>query len=448
MINNFKEKLNSLFDKRDKIPACYAPFTSMLFDQQGRVTTCYCNHSHHLGIYPENTIKECWFGNQANDLREKISNHDYSNGCFPCAYLSTINKDITYSTNYDSYEGKVRIKKYSGLSNKNSLSINMPKEIGFTLSNICNLECKMCDGFYSSQIRANREKLPNLKNPYDKNFLEELKYFLPTLEKANFAGGEPFLIDMNYKIWELLYEMNPNIYIHVNTNATILTQRVKKILNKLNFNISLSIDSIEKENYERIRKNASFEKIIENLEYFLSYHEQRNRKLNLLVCPIQQNWTEIPNIIEFCNGKNIYVRLSITYKPSDSTLSTLDADNLTEIIDYWSNYELPANNIVEQFNKIQLKNHIDLISKWKHEKEEGTDVWESLLVNEYLSGNFEERSEFNRRYLSDILNRNSSKTKSEDYNLFTKKIIDNKLKTLASNYNKKTLSEILSENKK
>ena len=118
-------------------------------------------------------------------------------------------------------------------------------------SRIPNLECIMCYGNFSSSIRKNREKLPSTPTVYDEKFLESLDPIIPDLKYVKFLGGEPFLINIYYEVWERIIECNPNCLIDVQTNGTILNDRVKDILERGNFRIGVSLDSLKKETYER-----------------------------------------------------------------------------------------------------------------------------------------------------------------------------------------------------
>ena len=64
----------------------------------------------------------------------------------------------------------------------------------FSISNVCNLECVMCNGNFSSAIRAHRDQLPPAKSVYSNAFDPVLRSILPHLFRAKFLGGEPFLI--------------------------------------------------------------------------------------------------------------------------------------------------------------------------------------------------------------------------------------------------------------
>jgi MoaA/NifB/PqqE/SkfB family radical SAM enzyme len=70
------------------------------------------------------------------------------------------------------------------------------------IENTCNLECVMCIGELSSAIRKNRDKLPPIKSPYNEAFVEQLEEFIPHLKELRFNGGEPFLINSVFRIFE------------------------------------------------------------------------------------------------------------------------------------------------------------------------------------------------------------------------------------------------------
>lgn len=53
-----------------------------------------------------------------------------------------------------------------------------PRQMEFSVSNTCNLQCVMCNGEWSSSIRSQREGLPPLPKVYDDAFFDGLRDFL------------------------------------------------------------------------------------------------------------------------------------------------------------------------------------------------------------------------------------------------------------------------------
>ena len=343
-------KYNEIRDKKINSILCHAPFISMNFEQNGNVSACCLNRDRPMGTYPENSISEMWFGPKARQLRNTIRKNILPKTCSQCRFELLFSENYTamYSLQYDWLAEESYPEKFE------SIPI-MPKIMEFELSNECNLECIMCNGHFSSAIRKNKESLPPLKSPYDEMFVKQLEMFIPHLEKANFLGGEPFLIDQYYQIWALIVKLKPDIKVSITTNGTILTKKVKKVLGNLNASIIISIDAFDKETYEKIRINANYNKVRQNLYYFIGYTKQKNTDLTIAVCPMQQNWKMIPDILSFCNKHEIYIFFNTLTAPVNASLRSLDGEKLSEIIDFLESAKLPDGASVIKKNNANYK---------------------------------------------------------------------------------------------
>lgn len=264
---------------------CYGPYTSIDFDHTGEMTVCCHNRKIVLGTYPQQSIGEAWHSPQLQKLREHLAQADFSFGCEICQRLLLAgNYSAAGMYCLDSFYGYVHPQ-------------DKPTVFVFEFSNICNLECIMCGGKWSSAIRANREKLPNYKSPYDDKFVSQVKKHLPDIQYANFVGGEPFLEPLYYQIWEAIAEVNPNLQLRVTTNGTILNEKIKNLFTELpNAKLMISLDSLHKDIYEKIRINASFEQVFSNIQYWLS----QKKVETILVCPMIPNWRDIPALLTLC----------------------------------------------------------------------------------------------------------------------------------------------------
>ncbi len=330
--------------------SCYAPFKSIYFGHHGRANVCCYNRAHVIGEYPKQSIKEIWFGEEANKLREYIHNDDFSLGCLGCKQqLVAQNFDAVKAKQYD--EQPLNANKY-------------PSVMEFELSNVCNLECEMCSGDFSSLIRAKREKLPPLEIAYDAAFVKQLEEFIPYLDEVKFYGGEPFLIDIYYDIWEKIMELNPKVRISIQTNATVLNNRVKRILEDTNFHINVSFDSLQKETYESIRKNAEFERTLENLKWFREYARERNIFFGISVCAMQQNWKELPDFITFCNDLDVPVYFHTVSQPSHCSIREMKPVEIKAVIEHLSQFNFPEANSVQKKNKKHYKDYLGQLSEW------------------------------------------------------------------------------------
>ncbi len=361
--------------------SCYAPFKSIYFGHHGRAIACCYNRTHILGEFPKQSIHEIWFGEEAEKLREYIKHNDFSLGCVGC-------KQQLLAGNFDA----VKAKQYDQLKLNSN---HYPSVMEFELSNVCNLECEMCNGDFSSLIRSKREKLPPLEIPYDNSFVDQLEEFIPHLEEVKFYGGEPFLVEIYYQIWERIRKINPAVRISVQTNATVLNNRVKEILAETNFHVNISFDSLQKESYEQIRKNATYERTLENLKWFREYTRERNTFFGISVCAMQQNWRELPEFIRFCNELDAPVYFHTVLFPKHCSIRAMETQDIELIIQYLRQHSFPDNNWVQQKNKKHYTDFLNQIEAWhetamqwqRQRKLETFDDFADLLEDHILKDN-------------------------------------------------------------
>ena len=346
---NVIKDYNSARPRKQKL-LCYAPFKNIYFGMDGSAGACCYNRTQSFGKFPKKSIGEMWFGEKANLLRDYVKCNDLSLGCEGCKYLlEAKNYTGVQAMYFDHYP-----------LNRN----NYPSVMQFELSNDCNLECTMCSGEFSSSIRKNREKLPALHSVYNDGFIEQLKEFIPHLSYAKFYGGEPFLIDNYYKIWDLMGELNPNITVEIQTNGSIMNNKVRKVLNNLKCNINISIDSLQKETYETIRANANYEKVMQNISAFLSFRRTRGTKITFSMCPMRTNWKELPDFVDYANANHANLFFHMVWKPEHLALWNLDSDSLRNILSALSKWSHPNNTALEKKNQRQYINYLQLIEKW------------------------------------------------------------------------------------
>jgi sulfatase maturation enzyme AslB (radical SAM superfamily) len=203
----------------------------------------------------------------------------------------------------------------------------------FSIGNTCNLECIMCDGKFSSAIRAHREKLPPLVSLYTDAFFAELRSYLPHLKRAKFLGGEPFLQSECFRIWEMLIEDGHSASCHVTTNGTQLNSRVERFLDKLPFGIAVSLDGYRKETIERIRMNAKYETLMHNVRRFREYTSERMTGFGLTYCLMRCNWEEFGDFCLFADSLDCGVFVNAVRTPAEVSLYTLSQPELGRIAD-------------------------------------------------------------------------------------------------------------------
>lgn len=351
---------------------CYAPFKSLYFTPEGKIYACCYNRTKVLGTYPEQSITEIWKEASIQELRSVLRANDLTMGCFSCL---TQMQEGTFSSVLARYFDDYPLRKY-------------PSVMEFELSNVCNMACVMCDGRYSSLIRKEREKLPTIQNPYDAAFVHQLDLFIPHLSKAKFQGGEPFLINIYYDIWDKILKMNPGCVISVQTNGSVLNERIKTLMGRGNFHITVSVDATSHKIFEEIRLKGDFDKVMDNIQYFHTYCKHRNTWFGVVTCPMQQNWHEIPDIVEFCNALEAPVTFNRVWHPPHCALWNCSSVKLQEIHEFYSSIHLPEETPLKRQNKKQFMELTNQVLQWaKQQKQRETQQSEfAALDNKALAG--------------------------------------------------------------
>lgn len=368
--NKLSRNLVQEYNKSRKISGsgllCHAPNVSLNFEQTGNANACCYNRTFVLGKYPEQSVNDIWFGSKAEELRDHMRKNDLSHGCQIChKQLESRNFLGVHARHFDDYKAsrKSFIQKLTGKS-----TMDMPQCMEFELENTCNLECTMCNGYFSSSIRKNREKLPPTVSPYNDEFVEQLVPFLPHLKDAKFLGGEPFLIPIYYQIWEKIAEHNPKMLVHITTNGTIYNNRVRDLLDRMRCGIVMSIDSIVEETYNKIRINASYDRVMENIGKFRDYTRKKNVWFSYAVCPMTLNWKEMPDLVRHCTQRDTYIFFNTVFQPFDLCLRSFNVDQLQDVIDFYSSQEISNSGTIARHNAKAFSDLTNQIIEWKKDK--------------------------------------------------------------------------------
>lgn len=305
---------------------CYAPFVELTFSPDGNASACCFSRSHSLGNVRQHRLDEIWRGERIQQFRAQLQNYTFPSGCEFCAWsLKAGNFRAHPTLSYD----------HLPIHN----DVRWPSRIEFAMSNTCNLACVMCTGEYSSVIRA-KEGLPPMPAAYDEQFFQDLALYLPHVHELSFLGGEPFLQEECFRIWDMLIEGGLSPLCHVTTNGSLYDDRVERVLQNLPVNLSISIDGITKRTYESIRVNSTYENVMKNLHRFNCYaHGETDRHpakrmpyLQLNYCVMQQNWQEVPDFFRFAESVGARVAMVLVTHPPQCSIFALPQKDLREVV--------------------------------------------------------------------------------------------------------------------
>ena len=219
----------------------------------------------------------------------------------------------------------------------------------------------MCNEMFSSQYEQN-DTYPN--NTYNQAFIDEIYKFVPSLKEIICLGGEPFLINEYYDIWDRIISVNPSCRISVVTNGTILNDKIKNLLERGNFNINLSLDTIAKNTYEAIRVNADFDTVISNVEYFGKVLRLQGKTLQIPACALKANCKEIPDLVRFCNDNSYHLTIIAVHRVNEVAAWSLPSIQLKELKEFYIQQTFTTHDWCSESNVANFKNYVSMVDRW------------------------------------------------------------------------------------
>lgn len=159
------------------------------------------------------------------------------------------------------------------------------------LGNICNLKCRICGSWSSSQFATEEiNQLPpaEKKSSYayqmlragawpqeNQQFWAQIDQHLADIRYIEFTGGEPFMIDQHFDMLQGIVDRGiaGQVEIHYNTNGTIYPERAEQIWRHFKtVEVAFSIDDVG-QRFEYQRSNAVWTEVCANLDRFRDLKE-------------------------------------------------------------------------------------------------------------------------------------------------------------------------------
>jgi MoaA/NifB/PqqE/SkfB family radical SAM enzyme len=224
-----------------------------------------------------------------------------------------------------------------------------PASIIMDVSGACNLNCTMCslkEWFPKSEPKMMSPEIVDKIVSYVKN----IKHI--TLQ----CNCEPLINPDVHLIIQSLKKENPSIVVSLVTNGTLLSmERSQQLIQGGVDEIAISIDGATKESYERVRKGANFEKVMENISNFNRLRERDGKKrlkLGIITVLTRNNLDELYDIC----------KLAIALHADGFYVNGLEAysEEQYPAVVYGSTIDRNARKIFNKVRSLSRKNHIAL----------------------------------------------------------------------------------------
>jgi len=239
------------------------------------------------------------------------------------------------------------------------------------LGNICNLKCRICGSWSSSQFATEEiNQLPREEQkqsfPYqmlragawpkeNESFWQQIDSCLNDIRYIEFTGGEPFMIEQHFTMLQGIVDRGiaHQVEIHYNTNGTQYPEQAIDIWRHFKtVEIAFSIDDLGAR-FEYQRSNAVFAEVEQNLARFKLLREQHpNIRLQ---CCSTVNVFNVRYIDQLANWIALqgfdFVYWNMMHDAWYFSIATLPESAKTEIILHLENAAVPA-QWREEFDRI------------------------------------------------------------------------------------------------
>jgi MoaA/NifB/PqqE/SkfB family radical SAM enzyme len=239
------------------------------------------------------------------------------------------------------------------------------------LGNICNLKCRICGSWSSSQFAT--EELSFLPRAEQKEsfhyqmlragawprenptFWNEIDQVVDQIRYIEFTGGEPFMIDEHFDMLQGIIDRGiaHQVEIHYNTNGTQYPKRGEAIWKHFKtVEIAFSIDDIG-ERFEYQRTNADWAVVLDNITSF-QYLKTQMPNLQLQCCSTVNvfNVCYIDQLARWLELQGFdFVYWNMMHDAWYFSIATLPESAKNEIILYLESASIPA-QWREEFDRI------------------------------------------------------------------------------------------------
>jgi len=240
------------------------------------------------------------------------------------------------------------------------------------LGNICNLKCRICGSWSSSQyateelsqFHSSEEKKSSL--PYlhlrqgawpreTPQFWEQIDSVLNDIRYIEFTGGEPFMIQEHFDMLQGLVDRGiaHQVEIHYNTNGTHYPEQAEAIWKHFKtVEIAFSIDDLGSR-FEYQRSNAVWSEVVFNIDRFrLLREDYPNIQLQCCSTVNVFNVRYIDQLAHWIVEQQFdFVYWNMMHDAWYFSIATLPDDAKTAIADHLTSADVPA-RYREEFDRI------------------------------------------------------------------------------------------------
>lgn len=324
---------------------CSAPWTTTCIDPEGAVVPCsiyrkeFENNDFDQPLHKNllnSTFEEAFNSSTMKNLRKEMMSNKRPSGCSSCHAMKRTGEWTYKQFMLDNFEAQDALKNY----NTNTGEITNPsiEFIDMSLTNRCNLKCRMCAPTFSSGLTKEMNKFNNISYKGDNHIslqIPQEHLFNPNLKLLKLQGGEPLLDKNLIDTLSLLieHEIAPNLELHIFTNLTLITIKHLELLSHFKkVDLFCSTDGWGSVN-EYIRYPSKWTQLYKKIELVNIFSKDHpNIKLGINTVIQIYNIYHMPDFIKNLWDKfNITAHFQLLYSPSYLSIKILPLDEKLRI---------------------------------------------------------------------------------------------------------------------
>jgi len=336
---------------------CRVPFDSVTVSPTGRMQLCceaqWTGTPEKTKITDINSIQEWFEGEYLTGVRKSMLKGIQLPECQTCYKRERVHNRSMRTHSNDKYFD----------SNTNILEQSI-KKIDLKLGNKCNLKCKMCFPYASSELWKEwkdlgwntKEKDPNKDTswkyydgyfeedyawPKNKSNIEKIKEAVVKSKLVHVTGGEPTINPEFFQILQHCIDTNTakDIVLDVTTNATKIHPRFFDMARKFkHLLLTISMDGVGK-TYEYVRYPANYNTVYKNIVRYSEYVKSLGGESKLVFNFVLQVWN-LHNTIDVIktlgplavNSNDVTVRLEELDDPTFMQWKMLPEEHIKDAI--------------------------------------------------------------------------------------------------------------------
>ena len=275
-----KLKFSEMSDKQVELLStsetfCMLPWMHLHAFPDGRAyPCCFSQDKYPVGDLNSQSLREVWNGEKMKELRNRMLKHEPSKECIKCYDQE---KSGFFSLRMSSNKHFGHNIGLIDSTNSDGTADFVMKYWDIRFSNLCNMACRSCGTWFSSNWYEDHKKVTGSPPPHAKimrvgrhinDLWEQMLESFEHTEQFYFAGGEPIIMEEHYRI---LKELDRRKMYHVrliyNTNFSKTKFKdidVFKLWNKFDsVSVGASLDA-EGVRAELMRKGTVWEQTVSN----------------------------------------------------------------------------------------------------------------------------------------------------------------------------------------